>query len=204
MFSQLKYLKSFFLNYKNVLLRAIYYEFIYSIKNLEFGSHLAASENKKATDTVPCIYFFLHEISDFIKNKKIKNVIDLGSGLGRTVKFLSDNSSINIVGYELNKETFHRSLKLRNKNIKFYNKNILELDFNKIQTDCFIMIDPFTDNKDTIKIQKKILQSRISKKDLFYLITVNINNKLLNKGFKNLKSIKTGKKGSINFLVKNQ
>ena len=35
MFSQLKYLKSFFLNYKNVLLRTIFYELIYSIKNLE-------------------------------------------------------------------------------------------------------------------------------------------------------------------------
>ena len=82
MFYQLKYLKSFFLNYKKVLFRAIFYELIYLIKNFEFRSHLVKNKNKRSTDTVPCPYYFLHLIAKFINNKKIKNTIDLGSGLG--------------------------------------------------------------------------------------------------------------------------
>ena len=203
MFYQLKYLKSFFLNYKKVLFRAIFYELIYLIKNFEFRSHLVKNKNKRSTDTVPCPYYFLHLIAKFINNKKIKNIIDLGSGLGRTVKFLSVNTDSNIIGYELNKKIFKRSLKLKNKKIKFFNKNILKLDYHKIQPDCFIMIDPFINKQDTITIQKKIIQSRNFNKRRFYLITVNIDRKLLNKGFKNLRSIKTGKKGSINFLMSN-
>ena len=92
---------------------------------------------------------------------------------------------------------------LKNRNVRFFNKNIMQVNYDKIKSQCFIMIDPFTKNEDTIKLQKKIIQSRTSKKNTFYLITVNINKKLLNKNLKNLKSIKTGKKGVINFLVKN-
>jgi|TARA_B110001450_G_C17623727_1_gene482277 SAM-dependent methyltransferase len=207
MITKFKYFKNFFLNYKNVMLKAIFYEtiysIIYSIKYLEFGSHILRSVNKNATDIVPCAYYFLHEISSFINEKKIKNIVDLGSGFGRTAIFLSDNTKANIFGYELNKEVFKKSLKLKNKNIKFFNKDIMQLNYSQIKSECFIMIDPFTRNEDTIKLQKKIIQSRTSKKNTFYLITVNINKKLLNKNFRNLKSIKTGKKGAINFLVKN-
>ena len=117
---------------------------------------------------------------------------------------MSVNTDSNIIGYELNKKIFKRSLKLKNKKIKFFNKNILKLDYHKIQPDCFIMIDPFINKQDTIMIQKKIIQSHNFNKRRFYLITVNIDRKLLNKGFKNLKSIKTGKKGSINFLMSNR
>ena len=164
MITKLKYFKTFFLNYKNVMLKAIFYEIvysiIYSIKYFEFGSHILKSENKNATDIVPCAYYFLHEISNFINEKNIKNIVDLGSGFGRTANFLSDNTKANITGYELNKKVFKKSLMLKNRNVRFFNKNIMQVNYDKIKSQCFIMIDPFTKNEDTIKLQKKIIQSR--------------------------------------------
>ncbi len=86
-----------------------------------------------------------------------------------------------------------------------FNKNILDLDFSKNQADCYIMIDPLKKEKDTIKLQRKIIDANKNKKKL-YIIMVNINKKLINKKLKIINTINgnednSGAKGSITFLV---
>ena len=63
------------------------------------------------------------------------------------------------------------------------------------------MIDPLKRAKDTVKLQKKIISANKLKKNKIYIITVNINKKLISRKLKIIKSISTGNKGSINFLT---
>jgi 16S rRNA A1518/A1519 N6-dimethyltransferase RsmA/KsgA/DIM1 with predicted DNA glycosylase/AP lyase activity len=196
----LKYFIRFFINYKNVLFEAIFYEIIYSIKYLEFGSHLIINKKSKtATDSVPSTYYFVKKISNFIHNNNIKNVADLGCGLGRITNFLDDNTSANISGYELDKKIYQKSLKRKNKKVKLFNKNILDINFLRKNIQCYIMVDPFIKTKDTINLQKKIISSFKKNKNKSFFITVNIKNKLINKEFSKIQSIKTGKDGIIGF-----
>ena len=67
------------------------------------------------------------------------------------------------------------------------------------------MIDPLKKEKDTIKLQRKIIDANKNKKKL-YIIMVNINKKLINKKLKIINTINgnednSGAKGSITFLV---
>ena len=202
---QLEYFKRFIFNYKFFIFRVLYFEILYSLRYLEFGSHLSTSKHKIATDTVPCVYYFLYKISKFIKKNKINNIIELGSGFGRVVNFLADNTNAKIIGFELDKKIFKKSVKLKNKKVTLFNKNILDLNFSKNQADCYIMIDPLKKEKDTIKLQRKIIDANKNKKKL-YIIMVNINKKLINKKLKIINTINgnednSGAKGSITFLV---
>ena len=196
----LKYFIRFFINYKNVLFEAIFYEVIYSIKYQEFGSHLIINkESKTATDSIPSTYYFVKKISNFINNNKIKNVADLGCGLGRITNFLDDNTSANISGYELDKNIYQKSLIRKNKKVKLFNQNILDINFLKKNIQCYIMVDPFIKSKNTISLQKKIISSFKKSKNKSFFITVNIKDKLINNEFSKIQSIKTGKDGIIGF-----
>ena len=67
------------------------------------------------------------------------------------------------------------------------------------------MIDPLKKEKDTIKLQKKIIDANKNKEKL-YIIIVNINKKLINKKLKIINTINgnednSGAKSSITFLV---
>ena len=202
---KLEYFKRFIFNYKFFIFRVLYFEILYSLRYLEFGSHLSTSKHKIAADTVPCIYYFLYKISKFIKKNKIYNIIELGSGFGRVTNFLADNTNAKITGFELDKKVFKKSVKLKNKKVTLFNKNILDLNFSKNQADCYIMIDPLKKEKDTIKLQRKIIDANKNKKKL-YIIMVNINKKLINKKLKIINTINgnednSGAKGSITFLV---
>jgi len=202
MLNKLKYFISHFLNYKNILIPVLYYEIVYSLKYLEFGAYIKIHNSRTATYTVPCIYYFLHLISKFIKKRKINSVIDLGSGYGRVTNFLSDHTNSKIIGFELNTEVYKKSLKLKRKKIKIINKNILNINFKKNRADCFIMIDPLKKPQDTIKLQKKIIKANKFEKRIYFAM-VNINRRLLIKDLKIIKTTKTGVKGSIHFLMYN-
>jgi phospholipid N-methyltransferase len=201
MLKKIKYLINFFINYRKVLFSALYYEVIYSIRYLEFGSHLIMSDDHKgATDSIPSAYYFVKKITNFINNHQIKNVADLGCGLGRITNFLDSNTDANIFGYELNPKIYKKSLRIKNKNVKLFNKDILNINFSKKNIQCFIMVDPFIKSKDTIRMQKKIISSFLKNKNRSFLITINIKNQLINKKFIKIKSIKTGKNGIISFF----
>ena len=60
---------------------------------------------------MPCPYYFIHKISQFVNKKQIINIVDLGSGFGRITNYLAETTQANILGYEIDKEAFNFSIK---------------------------------------------------------------------------------------------
>ena len=83
------YFINFLKSYYNIFFKVLYYEIFYSIHFKELLPKIKLQNSSKRTDTVPCIYYFLHEISKFLKKKDIKSIVDIGSGYGRVVNFIS-------------------------------------------------------------------------------------------------------------------
>jgi len=79
---KIEYFKKFIFNYKFFIFLALYFEILYSLRYLEFGSHLSTSKHRIATDTVPCIYYFLYKISKFIKKIKFMILLIWALALG--------------------------------------------------------------------------------------------------------------------------
>ena len=172
---------NFIRSYRNILLQVLFFEIFYSLRFGELIPLMKTQNNKFRTDTVPCIFFFLHEISKFIKKNKIKSIVDVGSGYGRVVNFLSTLNKIKSHGIEYDKDVHKDALKIKKKGVKLYCGNIFNFKLNKFNSNCFILIDPFKKIKDTNKFllrYKKILPNRNK-----YLITVNIYKGKLPKNF---------------------
>ena len=118
----LKYIKAIFEiinffnfinSYRRILLKVIFYEVFYSIKFNQFIPQMKVQGSKYRTDTIPCIFFFLNEISKFIKKNKINSIVDVGSGFGRIVNFISTYNDIKAHGIEYDNELYKKSLKKR-------------------------------------------------------------------------------------------
>jgi len=186
------FLLAFLNNYKKKLFKIIIYETYYSIKYFESGAYMRLQDNDSRTDTIPCSFYFLHKISKFINKKKIKNVADLGSGFGRVTNFLNDKTSAYISGYELDKEVFDISIKKKNKNVIIKNEDILDVNYNTLNIQCFILNDPLKKEKDLEKLLEKIGLSKINSEQNFYIIAINIQSNLIAKKFKLIKSINAG------------
>ena len=92
--------------YKKKRLKILIYEIFFSLKYFKTGNLIKFRNNSIMTDTIPCPYYFIHKISQFINKKKITSVIDLGSGYGRITNFLNDSTDATIHGYEIDKEVF--------------------------------------------------------------------------------------------------
>ena len=203
MFKKLFFIPQLLSKYRRKIFRVTIFEIYYSI--LKRRLYYKIQNHPERADSMPCPYYFLYKISKFIKKNKFYNIIEFVSGFGRVTNFLADNTNAKITGFELNKKVFNKSVKLKNKKVTLFNKNILDLNFSKNQADCYIMIAPLKKEKDTIKLQRKIIEAHINKKKL-YIIMVNINKKLINKKLKIINTINgnednSGAKGSITFLA---
>ena len=108
----------FFLNYISLvkaynpfIFRIIFYEiFFLTIIGIKYSKKLQGWNN---TPSISAPYFFINIVNKFIINKKIINIIDIGSGTGKMLAFLSKkNKKINLLGIEANKEVYNLSLKL--------------------------------------------------------------------------------------------
>ena len=84
------------INYRKKILLIIFFEIIYSIKYRVSGNNYKIQNHDSRTDSIPCPYFFIHEIAKFVNEKKISDLIDLGSGFGRITNFLNDNTNASI------------------------------------------------------------------------------------------------------------
>ena len=63
------YFLNFIRSYRNIFFKVIFFEIFYSIR---FGSiipRMKIQNNNNRTDTIPCIYYFIYEISKFVKEK---------------------------------------------------------------------------------------------------------------------------------------
>ena len=114
--------------------------------------------NSNRTDTVPCVYYFLHEISKFLKKNSIKSVVDIGSGYGGVVNFISSVNRIKSCGIEYDKEVFKVANKFKKKNVNLYCRHIFNFNMKKFKSKCYILVDPFT----IVKVRNKFL-SKVKK-----------------------------------------
>jgi len=116
----------------------------------------------------------------------------LGSGHGRLANFFSCNINARIYGYEFNEYNFKRSIEIKNKKVIIKKRNILKINKEIDNIDCFVLSDPLKYKIDLKKVIKKIKEIKKNKK--YYIIFININenkNKIINKKHLNKKHIST-------------
>ena len=192
---KLKFLYSSLYLYRKKLLKTILFEVYYSIKYFKSGNFF------KPPDVYPCPYYFIHKISQFINKRNISSVVDLGCGSGRLTNFLNDKTNTQIYGYEIDKEVFETASKNKKKNVTIKLGDILNIDYNNLHVECFILNDPFYQStKKNLaaheNLIKKIEQSRANLGHKYYLITINVN-ETRNYIFKKQKLIKVVSAGSM-------
>ncbi len=160
-------------SYKLSLIYILFYELIHILLGYK-GNSYYIRQNKKSTDTIPCPYYFLHKIFNFIKNENIKSFIDLGCGNGRVIYFFNKRMKIDYLGVELFEDAYNTCLKIfkNNDNVKLENKSFFDLDFNN-SYDCYFLNDPLKEVGDHNRLIKTIISSlKTSQKPLF--VTVNL------------------------------
>lgn len=169
---KINYFLNFIQSYKNLFFQVFFFEIFYSLRFKELIPLMKVHNHKTRTDTVPCVFFFLHEISKFIKKNKIKTIVDVGSGYGRVVNFICSLNTIKAHGVEYDREVYKHALKTKKKGVKLYCGDIFNFKLAKFKSNCFILIDPFKKIKDRNKFLSRF-KKILPKKDKF-LITVNI------------------------------
>ena len=150
-----------------VILYEIFYRYKYSKSNHFY----------KPPDTYPAPYYFIYKISKFIKKRKITGTVDLGCGSGRLTNFLSDQTKSKIYGYEIDNETYQIALKNKNNHVTIINKNIVDINFEALEAECFIFNGPLYKSEHRSDFEKLINKIHESKKKLlkkYYIIGINL------------------------------
>ena len=168
---KIKYFYNFIRSYHKIFFQVIFFEIFYSIRFKEFLPKIKIQNNSTRTDTVPSIYFFLHEASKFIKKNNIKSIVDVGCGYGRVVNFISSINNIKSYGIEFDYEVYRYAQKVKGKNVKLYRGDIFKFDIRKFNSKCFILVDPFRKVKDRDKFLLKV--KKIFPKNKKYIIAIN-------------------------------
>ena len=184
---KIKYFCNFIRSYHKIFLKVLFFEIYYSIRFKEFLPKMKVQNNSKRTDTVPCVYYFLHELSKFLRNKRVKSIADIGSGYGRVVNFFSSINKIKTYGVEFDNEVYKKAIELKNPNVRLYCADIFKFDIKKLKSNCFILVDPFKRKKDRNKLLLKI--EKIYPKKKKYIVAVNDNRGKFPKKFKLIHTI---------------
>jgi len=188
--------------YKRKIFKVVFFEIYYSI--FFRRQFYKIYNHPERSDSMPCPYYFIYKISKFIKKNTIKNAVDLGSGNGRIVNFLSIKTSAKMRGYENNQEMFNYSIKNLNKEAKIELKDINLINYSNLNSDCYIINTPFWNDMMLKDLIDKIFLSRSSSKGKYYIIIINIDVILkkiqLNSIFANFKLIKFINAGPIRTL----
>jgi len=172
MMNYLKFLISLIYNYKIYTLHILVFEIIYIFKYGTKFNTLKIFNSSSATDSIPCTYYILLKIKQFLFKKKTKYICDLGSGYGKVLFYLGYINNYKISGYELDKNLFHFAKINLKKKCKILNKNILKVNFFYQNYECFIINDPLKKTKDYKTLIDNI--TKIKKKFKRYLIIINI------------------------------
>jgi 16S rRNA A1518/A1519 N6-dimethyltransferase RsmA/KsgA/DIM1 with predicted DNA glycosylase/AP lyase activity len=184
----------FFLNlifsYKTKIFLIIFYEIKFFFFSFKINS-INILDNKKFTDNIPAPYYFLNSINKYIKDKKIKSLIDLGCGSGRALHFFyKKNFKLKeIYGLEYNYNIYKKTKKffVNNKKVKIFNKDVLNFNFKKKKFNCYLLVDPFKTKKDYELVINKIKNANNNKK--ITIIIVNCTKKI--KALKNFKLVRS-------------
>ncbi len=168
---KLKFLFSSLSLYRKKIFKIIFFEIYYSIKYFKSGNFF------KPPDLYPCPYYFIHKISQFVNKKEIGSIVDLGCGSGRITNFLNDTTKAKIYGYEIDKEAFDIANKNKGTNVIIKFGNIVNIDFNNLNFNCFILNNPLykkKHRKDFGKLMNKIELSKVDSDKKYYLIGINL------------------------------
>ena len=197
---KLKFLFSSLSLYRKKIFKIIFFEIYYSIKYFKSGNFF------KPPDLYPCPYYFIHKISQFVNKKEIGSIVDLGCGSGRITNFLNDTTKAKIYGYEIDKEAFDIANKNKGTNVIIKFGNIVNIDFNNLNFNCFILNNPLykkKHQKDFEKLMNKIELSKVDSDKKYYLIGINLDAdsrhkaQSLNYMFEKINLVKVVSAGSI-------
>jgi len=177
----IRYFLELMRSYKLLIVKILFYEALYMMRGFK-GNSFDIINNIKANSNIPCPYFFLNKINNFLKKRKINSFFDLGCGSGRSIYFFNTKYKINYFGIEYNEKAYDKSKKLfeKFKNVEIINDNFMNFDFLKKNADCYFINDPLKDTNEFNNLILKIIEyNKISNK-LIYLIFVNIKKDKLN------------------------
>ena len=180
-----KYLKALFdiiKNYNFYSILILVNEAIYYKRYNNAFNKFKYLDSNYFSDSIPCSYFFLKKIKNFIIKNNIKFICDLGSGYGKILYYLGVLNNFKIDGIEFEKEIYLESLKLKNENIQIFNKDILNFNMHD-KYQLLIINDPLKKDKDFNKLIQNI--KNIYKKT--FMVFINLNKKKLNYVTENLK-----------------
>ena len=153
-----KYLKALFdiiKNYHFYSILILVNEAIYYKKYNNAFNKFKYLDSNYFSDSIPCSYFFLKKIKNFIIKNNIKFICDLGSGYGKILYYLGVLNNFKIDGIEFEKEIYLESLKLKNENIQIFNKDILNFNMHD-KYQLLIINDPLKKDKDFNKLIQNI------------------------------------------------
>ena len=170
-------------NYNIYFFPILYYEICFYIRYPSEFNRFKYLNSRSFSDSIPCSLFTLNKIVNFINDKKIKKICDLGSGYGKILYYLGDVKKYFVDGIEFDEEIFFESLVLKKSNINIFNKNILKFNYNEKKYDLLIVNDPLKKISDFKFLTKKILE--IKKKT--YLVFINIDKSKAKEVFKYFK-----------------
>ena len=127
-----------------LILKSIFYEIYYSIKfqdfaffsydpndNIETSYEDSKIKNMYSAPNIPTPFYFLELIKDYMKSQNFNdfNLIDLGCGSGRLIKYFDYNFNIKFLGIDFSKKIIEENkVKFNKDNYRFYN-----LDLKKIE-----------------------------------------------------------------------
>ncbi len=187
---------NFIRSYRRILFKVIFYEIFYSIKTKELVPKMKLQNNQYRTDTIPCVFYFLREISIFLKKNKIDSVVDVGSGYGRIVNFISKYNDIITHGIEYDSELHKSSLKTKEKKVNLYCGDIFNFDLENFNSICFILNDPFKKYENKKKFFEKFSKTHPTRDK--YFIAINFYQTEFPNNFEKILSIEGSSKKSLN------
>ena len=188
--------------YRKKIFKVSFYEIFFSIR---MGRNYYKIYNDALqADSLPCPYYFIYKISKFVKKNQINKVIDLGSGNGRVVNFLSTKTNAKVKGFEKDKEIYNYSIKNLNENAEIKLEDINLIDYSNLNANCYILNTPFWQELILKNLIDKIFSSNMSKAEKYYIIIINTDVILkkisLDRLFENFKLIKFINAGPIRSL----
>ena len=163
-------LESIFL-FRKKIFKTIFYEILYRCTYSK-SNHLY-----KPPDNYPAPYYFIYKISKFINIKKISGIVDLGCGTGRLTNFLNYKTDAKIYGYEIDKETYQIANLNKNQDVTIVNENILNIDFESLDAECFIFNGPLykSEHRADFEVLINTIHNCMKKKQKkYYIIGINL------------------------------
>ena len=176
-------------SYEFSIFKILYYELFFRLRNYK-GNKIDFTSNNEFTDNIPCPYYFLVKIKNFIINKNIKSFLDLGCGNGRVIYFFNKNFNIKYYGIEFFEKSYNycKNLFLNDPNIQITNEDFRNLNFLSKDIDCFFLNDPLKNTKDFEIVVNSICQKYNKTNKKYYIILINVKKDRL-KFFSNLQLV---------------